>query len=117
MSVFPKKIVKGKDKFVTLHMHVDNKSGNDVLGKIVFIILKRNKKIKRIEENVLVKSFSSIDNFYKYNIKRNFLIGRYRVDGRFYFGKYHVRSETYKNDFFDILQHKQKILKNKYKKL
>lgn len=103
MSVFPKKLIKGKDKFVTLHMHVENKSNNDISGRIVFVIINRNRKVKKIQESVLVKSFSDIDKYYKYNIKSNLLIGHYKVDGRFYFGRFCVRSETYKNDFFDIL--------------
>lgn len=102
MSVFPKIIIKGKNKFVVLHMHVENNGNKNVEGKILFIIADPRNKKSKIEKKISIKGLGSVDKYYNFPIKKEILLGRYKVDGRFYFGKSYVRSETYKNDFFDV---------------
>lgn len=104
MSIIPKIAKIGKNKFITLHMHLENKSKKDISGRIVFVITNPKNKKEKIEEEIMVKDLSKVDKYYSYSIKKNSLVGRYNVDGRFYFGKEKVRSETYKTDFFDVLK-------------
>lgn len=104
MSIFPKAIKKGKDKFVTLHMHLENNGKNDISGDIVFVIVTPNGKKEIIKEHVTLHGLVKINKYYRYTVSNNAILGRYYVDGRFYFNGTEVRSETHKNDFFDVLK-------------
>ena len=104
MSIFPKVIQKGKNKSVTLHMHLENHSKKNISGCIVFVITDPKNKKRKIKEKVIIKGLGKIDKYYNYFIRKNSPVGRYNVDGRFYFEKEEVRSETYKTDFFDVFK-------------
>lgn len=107
MSIYPRIIEKGKIKPVTLHMRVENNNKDNISGRIVFIIIDPKNKKKKIEEDVTIKGFNKIDKYYAYLIKENALVGRYLVDGRFYFGGKYIQSKNYKTDFFDVLDTKK----------
>jgi len=103
MSISPRVVVKDKDKFVKLHMHLENSSQDEIYGRIVFVIIDPKKRKTKIQEKILLECLSKIDKYYNYEIKNNVLLGRYIVDGNFYFSEGKVRSETYKTDFFDVV--------------
>ena len=51
MSIFPKKLVKGKDKFTTFHMNICNNSNEDVNGQIRYKIIMPNGKVDNFDLN------------------------------------------------------------------
>ena len=104
MSITPKIVKKGLNKSVKLHMRVENKSKKNISGQIVFIITTPTNKKEILKDTVIVKKLSKTDKYYDYLIRKNNPIGRYYVDGSFNFDKQKVQSETYKNDFFDVLK-------------
>jgi len=101
MSIHPKIAVKGRDKIVKLHMRVTNHEDEKISGFIKFIIKRPDRKIDIIQKEVTIKPKSSLDEYFLYPIN-NKPIGKYIVDGRFYWKEGSVRSETWKNDFFEI---------------
>ncbi len=103
MSIFPRVIDREKDKFITLHMHIENNGDENIRGMIKFIITTPNGEKKKIEDRVLIKKRTKENKYYKYKVKKNMIPGRYYVDGRFFFKGGQVRSKTYKTDFFDII--------------
>lgn len=103
MSIFPRIVKRGKDKFVNLHMHVENHGKKAISGSIRFTVISPSGKRKKIEEKVTIKKRSKVDKYYRYPLKKNAIAGRYLVDGIFFFKGGQIRSETYKTDFFDII--------------
>jgi hypothetical protein len=103
MSIYPKLVIKGKIKKVTLHMRVRNYSSKSVKGTIVFRVKRPDGKTDVLKRRVTVTPKSSVDKFLKYSIEKK-PIGKYIVDGRFYFDKTYVRSSTWKNDFFEVVR-------------
>ena len=39
MSIFPKKLIKGKDDFTTFHMRICNNSDEDIIGQIKYKVI------------------------------------------------------------------------------
>lgn len=103
MSIFPRVVKRGKDKFVTLHMHVENHGKEGVLGTIKFVVINPSGKKKEIKDNVKIEKQSKIDKYYRYLIRKNAVIGRYLVDAKFLYKGEEARSETYKTDFFEVV--------------
>ena len=106
MSIFPKKIIKGKDMFTTFHMKICNNSDEEVNGQIKYKIIMPNGKTDEFELNRTEKisAKSELNKYDKYYIKDNFPIGRYFVDGTFWWDGKNILSETNKNDFFDVVE-------------
>ena len=69
-----------------------------------FVVINPNDKNKIIKEKIVIRALEKIDKYYYYHIRKKSLIGHYKVDGKFYFGKEKIQSETQKNDFFDIIK-------------
>ena len=103
MSIFPRIVKRGKDKFVNLHMHVENHGKKVISGTIRFVVVSPSGKRQKIEEKVIIKRRSKVDKYYRYSLRKNAIVGRYLVDGRFFFKGGQTRSETYKTDFFDVI--------------
>ena len=106
MSIFPKKLTKGKDKFTTFHMKICNNSNEDVCGQIKYKIIMPDGSSEQFDLNRIekVKAKSDLNKYDKYYIKENFPIGRYFVEGTFLWDGMNILSETNKNDFFDIIE-------------
>ncbi len=106
MSIFPKKVVKGKDMFTTFHMKICNNSNEDVSGQIRYKVVMPNGKIDEFNLNRTeeIKAESELNKYDKYYIKDSFPIGRYFVDGTFWWDGMNILSETNKNDFFDVVE-------------
>ncbi len=106
MSIFPKKLIKGKDRFTTFHMKICNNSDEDVNGKIKYKVIMPSGKIDEFYLNRIEKvgAKSELDKYDKYYIPKDFPIGRYYVNGTFEWGGINILSETNKNDFFDVLE-------------
>jgi hypothetical protein len=102
MSIYPKVIDKSDIKPVTLHLRVENNNKNSISGRIVFVITDPKNVKKKIEEEVTIRGFDKIDKYYNYSLKKKALLGRYFVEGRFYFGKESILSENHETDFFDV---------------
>ena len=103
MSIFPKIVRRRRDKFVNLHMRVENHGEKAISGKIKFLVISPRGKKKKIEEKVTVQKQSKIDKYYRYPLRKNAIVGRYLVDGRFFFKGGQTKSKTYKTDFFDVI--------------
>lgn len=104
MSIFPKKLIKGKDKFTTFHMKICNYSNKNIEGKINYKIIRPDNKIDEIHFDRIerINSNSELDKYDKYYINNNFPIGRYYVEGRFLWNGKNILSQTNENDFFDV---------------
>ncbi len=106
MSIFPKKLIKGKDRFTTFHMKICNNSNEDVCGQIKYKVIMPNGKIDEFNLNRTekIEANSELNKYDKYYIKEDFPNGRYFVDGTFEWNDMNILSETNKNDFFDIVE-------------
>lgn len=106
MSIFPKKLVRGVDDFTTFHMKICNNSTEAVEGTIKYKIIMPDGKIDEFDLNRLekVEAKSELNKYDRYYIKENFQIGRYFVDGTFWWNGMNILSETNKNDFFDVVE-------------
>lgn len=104
MSISPKVLYKGKDKYTTFHMNICNGSDEDIEGYISYKITMPNGKIDIKEFNRIekIKANSEINLYDKYFIEEDFVTGRYFVDGRFFWEDQNILSDTNKNDYFDI---------------
>lgn len=105
MSIFPKKIIKGQDLFTTFHMKICNNSEEDIEGKIKYKVIMPNGKIDEIvfERLEKVEATSELNEYDKYYIKEDFPIGRYFVEGTFWWNGMNILSETNNNDYFDVV--------------
>jgi len=101
MSIHPKIAIKGKDDAVKLHMRVTNQTNEKIYGIIKFRIKRPDGKIDILQRKVCVNFNSQIDEYFRYPIKDK-PEGKYIIDGRFHWNEGSVRSETWKNDFFEI---------------
>lgn len=106
MSIFPKQLIKGKDLFTTFHMKICNNSDEDVNGQIKYKVIMPNGKIDEfyIDRIEKIEAKSQLNKYDKYYIKEDFPIGRYFVDGTFWWDDMNILSETNKNDFFDVVE-------------
>ena len=104
MSIFPKILSRDKDKFTTFHMNITNGSDEDIEGYISYKITKPNGEIdiKEFDRLEKIQAHSEINLYDKYYIDKNFQVGRYWVDGRFFWENDNILSDTNKNDYFDI---------------
>ena len=68
--------------------------------------LYKDGKIDEFDLNRLekVEAKSELNKYDRYYIKENFQIGRYFVDGTFWWNGMNILSETNKNDFFDVVE-------------
>ena len=106
MSIFPKKLIKGKDNFTTFHMKICNNSDEVINGQIKYKVIMPNGKIdefnlNRIEQIECKSELNKYDNYY---INATSPIGRYYVEGTFCWDGMNVLSETNENDFFDVIE-------------
>lgn len=106
MSIFPKKLIKGKDRFTTFHMKICNNSNEDINGQIKYKIIMPDGKVNEFDLNRTekIEANSELDRYDKYYINTDFPVGRYFVDGTFWWNDTNILSETNKNDFFDIIE-------------
>ena len=106
MSIFPKKLIKDQDAFTTFHMKICNNSEEDVKGQIKYKIIMPNGKVDNFDLNRTesIKAKSELNEYDKYYIKEEYPIGRYFVDGTFWWNGMNVLSDTNKNDFFDVVE-------------
>jgi len=104
MSISPKVLDRKKDKFTTFHMRINNNSNEDISGYIKYKISKPNGKIEEKEfgRTEKIKANSQIDIYDKYYLEKDAQIGRYHVDGMFFWNNQNILSDTNKNDFFDV---------------
>ena len=104
MSIFPKKLIKEQDKFTTFHMRICNNSDEDIEGKISYKIIRPDNTIDKMEIDRIEKiaAESELNEYDKYYIKEDFPIGRYYVEGRFFWNGIDILSETNETDFFDV---------------
>ena len=51
MSIFPKKLIKGKDNFTTFHMKIYNNSDEVINGQIKYKVIMPNGKIDEFNLN------------------------------------------------------------------
>ena len=106
MSIFPKRLIKGMDSFTTFHMKICNNSDEDVNGKIKYKVIMPDGNVDEFNLNRIekIEAKSELNRYDKYYIKENFPIGRYFVEGTFWWDGTNILSETNKNDFFDIVE-------------
>ena len=85
MSIFPKKLIKGKDDFTTFHMRICNNSDEDIIGQIKYkVILPDGNSIEMdIDRTEKVEANSELNEYDNFYIKAEYPIGRYFVEGRF----------------------------------
>ena len=70
MSIFPKKLIKGKDDYTTFHMKICNNSDEVINGQIKYKVIMPNGKIdefnlNRIEQIECKSELNEYDNFIK----------------------------------------------------
>jgi len=106
MSIYPKIVEKGKTNKVTLHMQVTNNTTRKIYGTIKFEIKRPDRMKESIKKPVTLPPKASINRYFKYDIKGK-PIGKYIVDGGFYWDGKSVKSLTQKNDFFIIKEVKR----------
>lgn len=104
MSIFPKKLVKGKDEFTTFHMKICNNSDENIEGEINYKIIMPDGYtdellFERVEK---IPAKSEINKYDKYYIKPKHPTGRYHVEGRFLWNGENILSDTNETDFFDV---------------
>ena len=106
MSIFPKRLIKGKDSFTTFHMKICNNSDEEVNGEIKYKVIMPDGKVDEFDLNRIekIEAKSELNKYDKYYIKEDFPIGRYFVDGTFWWEDINILSETNKNDFFDVIE-------------
>ena len=106
MSISPKVLKKGKDKYTTFHMNIANGSDEDIEGYISYKITMPNGKIDVKEFNRIekIKANSEVNLYDKYFINKEAVVGRYFVDGRFFWENQNILSDTNKNDYFDVIE-------------
>lgn len=116
MTIFPRAPVLGKNKNVVLHMKVSNGSAKRVSGRVSFVISAPDGKEEKLEKEITVPPMSSVNEYFTYDI-RDKRIGKYVVDGRFFWGRNSCRSETVNNDFFILTQKEVLACKDEEKSL
>ena len=106
MSIFPKKLVKGKNTFTTFHMKICNNSEEDVEGKIKYKVIMPDGRIDEfnLKRTERIDAKSELNQYDKYYIEENFPLGRYFVEGTFVWNGMNILSETNENDFFDVVK-------------
>lgn len=104
MSISPKILNKNKDKFTTFHMRINNNSNKDIEGYIKYKITKPDGRIeeKQFARTEKIEANSEINLYDKYYLEKNAPVGRYYVDGMFFWNDQNILSDTNKNDFFDV---------------
>ncbi len=104
MSISPKILDRKKDKFTTFHMRINNNSNEDISGYIKYKISNPNGETeeKEFQRTEKIKANSQIDIYDKYYLEKDAQIGRYYVDGMFFWDNQNILSDTNKNDFFDV---------------
>lgn len=105
MSIFPKKLIKGKDNFTTFHMRICNNSDEDIIGQIKYkVILPDGNSIEMdIDRTEKIEANSELNEYDNFYIKAEYQIGRYFVEGRFIWDGMDILSDTNKDDFFDVI--------------
>ena len=85
---------------------IPNVSNEDVNGQIRYKIIMPNGKVDNFDLNRTesIKAKSELNEYDKYYIKEEYPIGRYFVDGTFWWNGMNVLSDTNKNDFFDVVE-------------
>jgi len=101
VSIHPRVAIKNKIKNVILHMKITNNTNKGIFGTIRFKIKRPDKLIDIIEKKVFVRPNSVTNKYFKYSIAQK-PVGKYKVDGRFFWDKNVCRSMTYKNDYFYV---------------
>ena len=106
MSIFPKKLIKGKDNFTTFHMKIYNNSDEVINGQIKYKVIMPNGKIDEFNLNRIeqIEGKSELNEYDNYYINATSPIGRYYVEGSFCWNGMNVLSETNENDFFDVIE-------------
>lgn len=106
MSIFPKKLIKGKDNFTTFHMKIYNNSDEVINGQIKYKVIMPNGKIDEFNLNRIeqIEGKSELNEYDNYYINATSPIGRYYVEGTFCWDGMNVLSETNENDFFDVIE-------------
>lgn len=104
MSIFPKRLIKGKDEYTTFHMKICNNSDENIEGKINYKVIMPDGQIdemyfERIEK---IPANSELNKYDRYYIKPKNPTGRYYVEGRFFWNGENILSETNETDFFDV---------------
>ena len=112
---FPIEIDKSKiviDAFASrkagmnLNISSKNFSARDIYNIAASNIIMPNGKIDNFDLNRTesIKAKSELNEYDKYYIKEEYPIGRYFVDGTFWWNGMNVLSDTNKNDFFDVVE-------------
>lgn len=104
MSIKPKILKKGKDEFTIFHMRIQNESEEEIIGNIQYHIKMPNGKIEeiKIKRKEVIQAHSELNRQDAYYLPQEAPIGRYQVEGRFYWGNQNILSDTNKTDFFDL---------------
>lgn len=104
MSISPKILNRNKDKYTVFHMNINNGTDENIKGYISYKITKPNGKEELIDFNRIeeIKAHTEINLYDKYYIDEKSELGRYYVDGRFFWNNNNILSDTNKNDFFDV---------------
>ncbi len=106
MSIKPKVININKQNYTTFHMRINNESDEDIEGYISYKVTMPNGEEKTIEYNRTekIRANSEINLYDKYYIERSAQLGRYWVDGSFFWDNQNILSDTNKNDYFDVIE-------------
>ena len=85
MSIFPKKLIKGKDNFTTFHMKIYNNSDEVINGQIKYKVIMPNGEIDEFNLNRIeqIEGKSELNEYDNYYINATSPIGRYYVEGSF----------------------------------
>ena len=104
MSIFLKRLIKGKDEYTTFHMKICNNSDENIEGKINYKITMPDGQIDKMyfERIEKIPAKSELNKYDRYYIKPKNPIGRYYVEGRFFWNGEDILSETNETDFFDV---------------
>lgn len=104
MSICPKVLKKGKDEYTTFHMRIINGSQQEIRGRIEYTISMPNGKKDQmnLEKEIIVKANEEFNQYDSYYLPENPPIGRYEVDGKFYWEDKNILSATHPNDFFEV---------------
>lgn len=104
MSISPKVLYRKKDTYTTFHMKIVNGSDEDIEGYISYKVTMPSGKIdvKEFNRTEKIKANSEVNLYDKYYINKESEVGRYFVDGRFFWEDQNILSDTNKNDYFDV---------------
>ena len=106
MSIKPKVVNIKKQNYTTFHMRINNGSNEDIEGYISYKVTMPNgeEKIVEYSRTERIMANSEINLYDKFYIEKNAQLGRYWVDGRFFWDNQNILSDTNENDFFDVIE-------------